>query len=195
MSVLRRIPPPLGVAVVALVVRAVHFAAGAGDPELFGGLFLDSLDYVERARDPGRPYLLSPLYGTLLAPFEVAPDGRGLALRAVQLALGAATCALVAHAGWRGAGRRAGWCAGLLLALCGPLVHHEAQVLPEGLQAFLLAVALALAVRADGGRVASRWVPVGLALGLAAGARPTALAAAAALVAVLLRREIGRAHV
>lgn len=187
---LRRVPPTLGVAVVAFVVRAAHFAAGSGDPELFGGLFLDSLYYAERAGGADEPYLLSPLYGALLAPFDVDPDGRALVVRALQLALGAGTCALVAHAAWRGAGRGAGWCAGLLLALCGPLVHHEAQVLPEGPQAFLLAAALALAVRAEARAGAAAWAPAGLALGLAAALRPTALAAAAALVALLLRRAL-----
>lgn len=181
MSVLSRLSTPLGVALVALALRALHFITGTADEELFTGLFLDSLAYAEGGPGPDSPYLLSPLYPYLLAPFDLDPAGRALSVRAIQLTLGVFSCALVAGAVEASAGRRAGWIAGLLLAVCGASIHHEAQVLPGGPQGFLMAAALALAVRCERRGTQAEWVGVGILLGLAAALRPTALLAGAAL--------------
>ena len=62
MSVLSRLSTPLGVALVALALRALHFITGTADEELFTGLFLDSLAYAEGGPGPDSPYLLSLIH-------------------------------------------------------------------------------------------------------------------------------------
>lgn len=175
--------------------------AARSDPEVHAGLFLDSAHYAEiagRIRSGlgagSEPYLLSPLYPYLLALFPgfAAPAGTNplLAVRLAQALLGAGTCAAVAVAAGRVAGRRAAWLAGLAAAVHGPSIQLDAEVLVAGPQAFCIALALAMAPSSDGpGRRASRrWLAVGLALGAAAALRPTALAVAVAFALVLLAR-------
>jgi Flp pilus assembly protein TadD/4-amino-4-deoxy-L-arabinose transferase-like glycosyltransferase len=181
-------------AVLAFAVRAA-VAVQLGRTPLFERPQLDSWEFLLWAQSiargevfrwlaashgPGYPYFL----GGLLALF----GGSVGAARIAQAALGAGLCVLTAALGARlFADRRAGLAAGLLLALYGPLVYVEVSLLAEGLFVFLLTLALWLLTRP---RYAAWAAAVaGLALGLAAVVRGTALPLGPVLAAVLLVRR------
>lgn len=170
----------------ALALRLAFVLTADADPDLHRGLFLDAAHYAESAtalrqgRGPGEgPYLLSPLYPYVLALFPAveAPPATNalLPVRLVQAVLGAVTAVLVALLAHRIAGGRAAWIAGILAATHGPAIHYEALVVVAGPQAFLLALVAVLAASGQGPG-SGRWLAAGIALGLAAALRPTALA-------------------
>jgi tetratricopeptide (TPR) repeat protein len=193
----------LVIAALALATRLVylHVAEGAG---IFDGTFLDSKYYAEQAQwirlgqgAGGRPYLLAPLYPYFLALFT---DSLGhldaSAVRVAQALFGSASAVLAAWIAASLSDRRAGWIAGGVAALYGPLVHTEAMLLAAGLQAFCLTLGIAILVwhdrrertrveAAHEGRKPIAWAFAGLAFGIAAGLHATALAIAAATVAGL----------
>ena len=173
-------------ATIALAIRIVHLKV-AGAADLFPGLFLDSrfYEFTARAIDAGlgagdHPYLLSPLYPYILAPFTSAEQGLNAgAVRMLQALTGALTCALVGDIGARVAGRRVGLVAALAAALYGPSIYFDSRILVAGLQAFFLTLGLWCLVVRDA-RVGSAGerlaiISAGVALGLSAALRPTGL--------------------
>jgi 4-amino-4-deoxy-L-arabinose transferase-like glycosyltransferase len=192
---------------VALAVRLVHLQV-AGAAGLFPGLFLDSrfYEFTARAIRAGlgagdHPYLLSPLYPYLLAPFVGAEGGLNAgAVRILQAIAGAATCVLVGDIGSRVAGRRVGLVAGVAAALYGPSIYFDSRILVAGYQAFFLTAGLWFLVVYDAGVGSRRQrlavLGAGVALGFSAALRPTGLAILAALIVVpwivaLVRRALG----
>ncbi len=183
---------------VALLLRIAHTLLwhGAGN----GELYLDAERMAQTARGLGaafpegnEPYLLSPLYPYLMAPF-LAMEGwlssghSILVLRLAQSVLGSATALLAARMAAPLGGNRAGWIAGLLVALHGPTIYYETEVLLAGPQAFMLMCALRLA-QLGGQRdpehpaLARTWFFAGWSLGIAAALRPIALPLALVLFA------------
>jgi hypothetical protein len=94
------------------------------------------------------------------------------AVIAPQTLLGAGTAVLAAAAGRRAGGAGAGIAAGLLVALCGPLIFHDIAVLAEPLAAFLAAALALAALRAGERASASRLATLGLTMGLLVVCRP-----------------------
>jgi hypothetical protein len=89
------------------------------------------------------PFDEAPGYPLLLAAIQVALGPGPAWVAGVQAVLDALTCALVASVAARIAGPRAGWVAGLLGAVCGPLVYFTGQLEPATLAAFAVALGLA----------------------------------------------------
>lgn len=147
-----------------------------------------------------QPYLLSPLYPYLMAPFlgldqVLNASSPLLGLRLVQALMGALTALLVGRLGASLVGRRAGWIAGLLAALHGPSIYYEGEILVAGPQALLLVGAFYLAQGAQASALPSRhWFASGLTLGLASALRPIVLPLALVLL-VQSWREAGTASV
>ena len=147
-----------------------------------------------------QPYLLSPLYPYLMAPFlgldqVLNVSSPLLGLRLVQAVMGALTALLVARLAAGLAGQRAGWIAGLLAALHGPSIYYGGEILVAGPQALLLVSAFYLAQGAQASTLPSRhWFASGLTLGLASALRPIALPLALVLL-VQGWREAGAASV
>ncbi|MEW6366359.1 MAG: glycosyltransferase family 39 protein [Acidobacteriota bacterium] len=114
---------------------------------------------------PGYPWFL----GALLWAFGESIG----AARFVQALLGGLLCAMVADAAARIWNRRAGWCAGLLLAFCGPAIYVDVSLLAEGLMTLLLVSALWSLLRLRAGP----WTAfaAGALVGAAAFTRATAL--------------------
>ena len=117
----------------------------------------------------------APLYPYLLGVWYAIVGPDLLALRMLQIALGALACALVAVASGRLFGRSAGWAAGLLLALYAPAIFFDLLVQKAVLDLLLVALLVLLisllVERVDGQR--SFWA--GVALGLLALSRENAL--------------------
>jgi tetratricopeptide (TPR) repeat protein len=136
--------------VLAFALRALYFAELEGSL-LFAELFGDGQQYDAWAREIaggewfGREvFYQSPLYPYFLAVLHALGAGDLLAVRAAQAVLGAASCALVAFAGERWMGRRAGIAAGLLVALHPPAIFFDGLVQKASLDLFLTSALLAL---------------------------------------------------
>ncbi len=121
-----------------------------------------------------RPFFRAPLYPFFLAGIYAAGGGAETA-RIVQHGLGAVNSVLIALLAGRLFGRRAGWIAGGIAALYGPLIYFENELLIESLAVFLFTAALLALQRAIERPALWRWAGSGLLLGLCAIARPTFL--------------------
>jgi tetratricopeptide (TPR) repeat protein len=161
----------------ALAVRVAVARSLASEP-LFRAPQLDALEYLRWARliaGGEFPWPVPPPHGlgypVFLAGVLRLVGGSLDGARLAQAALGAGTVVLTGVLAARTFGRRAGWAAGALLAVMGPVVFTEVSFLGEGLLLFLLVAAL---VAGD--------VAGGLLLGAAVLVRPTALVALPALI-------------
>ena len=191
--------PRLGVLLaifgVALVLRLIHLWQIGGSP--FGELLLgDSAGYDRWARRiaggdwigtdvfyqaPLYPYVLGGLYTVTGASPEAARLG--------QAVLGAASCVLLALAGWRLFSWRVGLVASGLLAVYAPAIFMDGTIQKSGLDLFLLCVVLWLVGRAMPGTTdapaapaLATWVGIGAALGLLSLTRENALVFLVAVV-------------
>jgi Flp pilus assembly protein TadD/4-amino-4-deoxy-L-arabinose transferase-like glycosyltransferase len=166
---------------VALAIRLIHVWELRGAP-VFVHLMGDSRAYDEWAQKIAAGdwlgtgvFYQAPLYpyviGTLYALF-----GRDLLfVRLVQAVLGAGSCALVAAAGVKWFGRRAGILSGLLLAAYAPAIFFDALIQKSVLDGLLVAaLLLALAVRGNSG--IGRPAITGVLLGLLVLSRENAIA-------------------
>ena len=109
-----------------------------------------------------------PLYSYFLALLFVTVGTRMEAIYAVQAAIGSLSCVLVYAIGRRLFGPRAALCAGLVMALYGPLVHFDAQPLIPVLHIVLVLGGLLMLLRRRGFGAGVLW-------GLAATATPNIL--------------------
>ena len=132
------------------------------------------------------PYFRAPLYPWFLEFLYAVNDGY-LWPRLVQVLLGVLTVSLVADLGRRLAGPVAGLAAGLLLALCWPVIFFTGELLSVTLFCALIVGALWLLVVAGASDRRSLAVAAVALLGIATMARPIALVFLPALVWLALR--------
>jgi tetratricopeptide (TPR) repeat protein len=173
-----------GIALLAFAVRA-WIATQLYETALFQRPQLDSWEFLVWAKDIAGGELFrwlatshGPGYAYFLALLLKLGGGSLLAVSVLQGALGSAVCALVAVLGARAFDdRRAGLAAGVLLALYGPLVYIELSLFAEGFFIFLLVLGLWVLTgsRPPGDQTAGWALAAGLAIGLAAVTRATAL--------------------
>lgn len=151
----------------AFLLRAPVFITNDGLSYLLPGFELISELGFEPIfkRTPGYPVFIS---GALW--FFGQQDLVGLL--ALQHLLGVATALLAYRLGTRLFGRPAGWIAGLLTALSGPLIVTEHYLLSESLFGFLLSATLLAAVMALQTRRSAWLGACGVLLGFAALTRP-----------------------
>lgn len=141
----------------ALLPRLAHFLFVRGTPladqyvpDLSAYLFV-AQKMVGSAFFFTQPMLMSPGYSLVIAPVlaTLGPDIPALVLMNALFDAGsAALCAgLAARAAPAGLERRAGLAAGLLYALCGPLLFYALLPLAEGPAIFCLLASLTLLLR------------------------------------------------
>ena len=173
-----------------LYIQQIH---GAG---LGGYLRLDPLYYHQWAlRIAGGDWLgtdvfeMSPLYAYLLACFYKILGPGSLGPEILQEGVGSAVCALLATSGRRLFGKTAGALAGAALALYGPAIFYDGQVMKTSLELSFTTL-MALSLLAASRREASsriRWLFTGgLLLGLTALMRENILVAAPLLILWLI---------
>ncbi len=128
---------------VALLVRLVHLADFRDCPTYAVPIF-DARFYHEAAvthvqtGGPGPGFFFQPyLYNYWLAGAYRVLGVDVAAVRHLQAVIGALTCVLAAFLAGHLFGRRVGWTAGLMAALCGPLIFFETELLSTGLATFL----------------------------------------------------------
>lgn len=170
----------------ALLVRGAVIWQLAGSL-LFDTLIGDARNYDAWARQiaagdwVGREvFYQAPLYPYFLALVYRWIGDDLLVVRAVQIVLGAVSCAFLAQAGWRLFSRPVGIAAGLLLAAYAPAVFSDATIQKSVLDVFFVCIALWIL---SGVRL--RALPC-LALGLTIGALVLTRENALAFVLVLL---------
>jgi tetratricopeptide (TPR) repeat protein len=173
-----------GAVLVALCALAVRLAyvQDARHGVTFESPLVDAMVYDRDARrvaaqGPGAlelPYYQPPGYPLLLGAVYALTGGSWVAPRVLQAALGAATVALVFLIAARLRGRRAGFFAAGLLALYGPALYFEGELLPPTVLLFLhTAAVLLLLDAADRGDHAKRPILAAFLLGLSTVMRPT----------------------
>jgi hypothetical protein len=190
----------LAVWLVGLVLRLVHNEALLADPlyfnplggnlpyllaaEAIAGGDLIPFDGPVSLNSPAYPYLLAALY-------EVLGVNAFYGVRVVTSAVDAGTCVLVALLAFRHWGVVAGWAAGLLLAVYGPLIFFAADLNEVPFTLFLLTAGV---VALDRANKPANYAVAGLLLGLTAATRPNVLLAGLGALAVpWMRRSPRRA--
>lgn len=179
-----------GVFALAALVRLI-VGSQLGETTLFRSPQLDSLEYLVWAQKVAAGEMIWPVppphglgYPVFLGILLRLFNGSLGAARTVQALLGAGSCLLAAAIGSRAFGRRAGIAAGVVLALCAPLVFLEISILGEGLLVFLLLLALWAFTAIE--RPVPRALATGVALAAATLVRPTALVLLPVLPALLV---------
>lgn len=151
-----------------LALRQLH------ESGLWDYLRLDPLYYhdwavkIAAGRAPADgTYEMTPLYAYLLGFVLKVAGPSLLPARLLQAALGAGTCALASFLACRLFSRAEGMLAGVVLALYGPALFHETQIMKTVVTVFLSTATATALYLSGGSRV--RWLVVsGILLGLTA---------------------------
>jgi 4-amino-4-deoxy-L-arabinose transferase-like glycosyltransferase len=166
---------------VALAFRFAYLGKVALDPAFFTP-WLDARGYLQWAQAiAGGNFALPPVffhapaYPYFLAALLLLGHGSLVFVRVVQILLGGAIAVLGGMLGARLFGRNAGLAGGVLCAAAAPLVMFDLELLSEPLFVALCLVALLALERATRSPSTAGLFATGLAFGLAAIARPTAL--------------------
>lgn len=183
----------LGIFAFALLVRALQLWQ-LNDSVAVDLILGDAKNYDLRAhRIAGGDWIgdevfyQAPLYSYFLAVvYRFLGDAPGV-VRLVQTALGAASCAILAQAGWRLFGRRAGIAAGLLLALYAPAIFFDSMLQKSCIDVFLVCAMLWILVEIEPERSLGRCFGLGTVLGVLVLSRENALIFGLVLLPWLLR--------
>jgi Flp pilus assembly protein TadD len=181
----------------ALILRLLHLSSMAASSPFFTSPVVDAYTYTLQARaiaggawldfTPGA-FWQPPLYAWFLgAVHKLSAEHFFVLARVLQAVLGALSCALLFEIGRRVFGTACGIAAGVGLALYGPAIYFDAELLPASL-ALLFPLLLFLCLPDTTARW-PRWLGVGLLLGLGALQVPTILALAPCLVLWLATRQ------
>ncbi len=198
-----RLRADLGVLLLLAIAVRAAFVADLSGQVAFRSPLVDARTYDDQARAVAEhgpaaiplPYYQPPMYPMLLGGLYALTGGSWMAPRVANAALGVLTILLAASLAARGGRRRAGWLAGGLLAVYGPILYFEGELLPPALLLALWAGAVRLLLDAeDSPRPLPRLLGAGLLLGVSAATRPTSFlyAAVAALWWARGRRRAGR---
>ncbi len=195
----RRLSPPLVVALVALAARLAPVLRGGGLTGILAyddGVYYSAADGLLSGRLPYRDYLLlhPPGITLVLAPFAalgrlVGEDPVGLAAARLAFMLLGATSAVLVWAVARRVSPRAGLVAGLGYAVWQPASYAERTTLLEPLVNLGLLAALALLGPSAGSASRRRVALAGVALGLAVAVKAWAVVPFAVLALWLLHRD------
>jgi len=174
----------------ALAVRVLYLSQYAGSP-FFWAPALDALYHDQLARgiatghSPTGPFFRAPLYYYFLGGIYwlIGPNYWGA--RLVQAMLGSGSCVLLYAIGCRLAPRSTALLAAGMMALYGPLVFFDGELLIPPVLVFLILATLLVTLRARDDARPGTALAAGTLLGLAAIARPNALVLAPLLAAGL----------
>lgn len=168
----------IAVGLLGFAVRLLYVLESGDDPS-FGVPIIDASQYHDLGKalagggDPWNgPFTRPPLYPYLLAGVYRLVGPSLTAARMLQALLGGGTCVLTCLLGRRLFDRRVGFVGGLIVALYGPLVFHDGRLQASCLVVFCFLLALLATIRAARRQTWSAWLACGVALGVAALARP-----------------------
>lgn len=182
----------------ALAVRLLYLSQYATSP-FFWVPALDSLyhDLLAQAIAAGRSshdaFFRAPLYYYCLGGVYWLFGHSFWAARAIQAIVGAASCVLCYQLGQRLFRPSVGLLAAAAMALYGPLVFFDGELLTPVLEVFLDLGFLLLAVRASESGRRRDWLAAGVLLGLSAITRPNVLVAVPLVLLRIWQRSGGQA--
>lgn len=172
---------PLVVFIAALAIRLIYLLEMSKSPTHLVPI-VDAENYDTIARmlaDAGvmnhKFFWQGFLYPLFLAAGYLVSGGSIIAVKVLQLALGALTCVLVCFLGIRVFDRRTGVLAAAVTALYGPLVFFENELLATGWAAFWSAALMLLVLKCERDRSIAAFLMLGLCGGLAVITRATFL--------------------
>ena len=178
----------------------MHLASMAASSPFYASPVVDAHTYTVQARTIAAGAWLDftqgafwqpPLYPWLLGAVSALwPESFFVAARVLQAGLGAMSCVLLFVIGRRLCGAAGGFAAALALALYGPAIYFDAELLPATLG--LLLPLLLFVSLPDTASSWWRWLGVGVVLGVGAIGVPTILALTPCLVLWLLTRRYER---
>lgn len=188
---------------VALVVRLIYLV-DARDSPAFETPLVDADTYHRWAQrlagggSPGEELFWQPVFYPFFLAAVYRLTGSSMILaKLVQALLGATTCLLTCKLGSEVVDRRTGALAGFFVALYGPWVFFDLELVSTGWDCLWSVVLLRLALAASRGRSPLFSLALGIAGGLAAATRPTFLpflaTAAVGLFVAWRRRNLGAA--
>jgi Flp pilus assembly protein TadD len=165
-----RARPELWVVIAAVAVRLLYLATTRSPSFTEPLIDADYYDFLGERLSRGEGFSdpvfwQPPLYPVLLGGLYAVLGHQLLWPRLLQLVLGAIMAALCCNLAVRATGQRwAGLAAGLLVALHGPLIFYEGELLPTALATFLgtLALWLSLAENPSKARAAMSGAAIGL---------------------------------
>jgi tetratricopeptide (TPR) repeat protein len=173
----------------ALAVRALHFLAMRDSP-LFGVQIGDAGQYDRWAQRiaagdwlGSAVFYQTPLYPYLLGALYTGFGHEPWIVRAVQALFGATACVLLARTGARFFSERAGWIAGIVLALYAPAVFFDGILQKASLDLVLMSALLWLVAPTQDGVGRGRLFAAGAVLGAMTLNRENAAALVPVLVA------------
>jgi len=171
----------LGIFAFAFALRALSLWQLSGSV-LLETLIGDAINYDLWARELAagdwlgdEAYFQAPLYPHFVALVYLLFDGEPLAVRCVQVVLGASSCALLTLTGWRLLSPQAGIAAGVLLAIYAPAIFGDLGLQKTGMSSFLVCLVLFALSRVDDPPKRSQVLALGLATGALALTRENAL--------------------
>lgn len=161
---------------VAALVTRIAFIVDSSDSPFLAHRLIDEQDYDGLARGllqgrwPGDEAIFRPpLYPAFLAAVYRLCGDDPLTVRLVQVGLGALAAPLTTWIAARALGSlRQAIAAGAIVALCGPLIYYDAQLLAASLDVLLVLGVVALLLHADATQRVGWWALAGTALGLSA---------------------------
>lgn len=186
------------VLITAFVVRIAHIWQ-IRDAPFFATLLGDSRAYDAWARQIAQGNWLgqevfyqAPLYPYFLGGIYATAGRDLLIVRVCQAVVGSLACVALGYAGSRLFSRKAGICAGLMLALYAPAIFFDGLIQKSTLDAFFVCVAVALMARLIAGPATrASWLWLGVVMGGLALTRENSLV----LVAVIVLWAVARAGV
>ncbi|MBN98362.1 MAG: hypothetical protein CME16_03795 [Gemmatimonadetes bacterium] len=175
---------PLLIFFAALCLRLIYIYEIAANP-FFIAPVVDAHTYCLQARiiaaghwldySPG-PFWQPPLYPWFLGVlYYLAGEQFFLVARIVQAIFGALSCTLLYLVGKELFNCKVGMLAALALALYGPAIYFDAELLPASIAVLLLLLLVRTLLRASTKNAARLWLATGLLLGVAALNVPTIL--------------------
>jgi Tfp pilus assembly protein PilF len=185
--------------VLALTIRLVYLVDSHDEPT-FSRPIVDAAVYDGMAQQiaagtyrTNTPFYHPPLFPYLLAVIYRFSGNSMLAAKLVLALIGALTVMLTALTARRLMGWGPSWIAGIMAAVCGPLIFYDSQFLPAGLATMLNILCLWLLLMASSSGAPLLWLAAGVVLGLAADAVPNILSFVPFVLAWLLwKRSAGR---
>jgi Flp pilus assembly protein TadD/4-amino-4-deoxy-L-arabinose transferase-like glycosyltransferase len=181
----------LGVAAIALAIRAVHLWQIRNAP-VFDLLIGDARNFDRWAREIAAGdwigsgvFYQAPLYAYFMGVIYAA-GGHLVAVRVVQILLGTVACVLLGIAGSRFFCRRIGLLAALLLAVWPSAVFADGLIQKSALDGFLFCALLALLSAPAAG--IRRWIAVGVTLAALVLTRENAVACVPILLLAIALR-------
>ncbi|MHC4156480.1 MAG: tetratricopeptide repeat protein [Planctomycetota bacterium] len=190
----------VGVFAFALLVRGIYLYESSDNPT-FRAPVVDSLTYDQMARGMVKgsgiteDFFWQQLFYPLFLSSVYFFSGSSIVFaRVAQALLGAVTCVLTYRLGLRIFGRTAGILAGLMVALYGPLVFFEAELLAAGWASLWAALLILLFLRTAEKKTVGMCIILGLCGALSVLTRPNFIPFLAAgsvwLIVVWMRGQI-----